>query len=273
MSERADAVEPSKRSKLPPPSVPLQLARGKPTSRSRCSIAGIVAWGFWKTYYSQAFARADLPAIVHVHAAVFSIWVLRARRAGRGRRRGERALAPAARHCRNDLRRARVRGRAVGQRRCAGVARARGFYPLEVGGVIALYNLTDMLLFGAFLALAFVYRNRPELHKRWIIAATAALCGAALGPRRAWRHAAVLAAVAVAAACDDRRRSRDAAARASGSQCSAARCSSSRSSKCRCYAAPIWRDVGGRCCGHLSELRCLFYDFSRIWTEGWPVTA
>jgi hypothetical protein len=38
-----------------------------------------------------------------------------------------------------------------------------------------------MLLFGAFLALAFAYRNRSELHKRWIIAATAALCGAAIG--------------------------------------------------------------------------------------------
>lgn len=56
-----------------------------------------------------------------------------------------------------------------------------GFYPLEVGGVIVLYNLTDMLLFGVFLALAFGHRANTELHKRWIIAATAALCGAALG--------------------------------------------------------------------------------------------
>jgi hypothetical protein len=56
-----------------------------------------------------------------------------------------------------------------------------GLYPLEVGGVIVLYNLTDMLLFGVFLALAFAYRSRSELHKRWIMAATAALCGAALG--------------------------------------------------------------------------------------------
>jgi drug/metabolite transporter (DMT)-like permease len=31
------------------------------------------------------------------------------------------------------------------------------------------------------LALAFLYRGRPELHKRWIIGATAALAGAALG--------------------------------------------------------------------------------------------
>ncbi len=56
-----------------------------------------------------------------------------------------------------------------------------GQFPLDVGGIVVLYNLTDMLLFGVFLALAFAYRRRPELHKRWIVAATAALCGAALG--------------------------------------------------------------------------------------------
>ena len=144
-------------------------------------IAGIVAWGFWGTYYSQPLARADLPAIVHVHAAVFSIWVLV-------------LLAQAAVVVAGNVRLHRQIGTAgmiygaavfsVGLLVSVGapVLRVRAaFYPLEVGGVIALYNLTDMLLFGAFLALAFAYRDRPELHKRWIIAATAALCGAALG--------------------------------------------------------------------------------------------
>jgi hypothetical protein len=56
-----------------------------------------------------------------------------------------------------------------------------GDYSLEVGGVVVLYNLADMLLFGAFLGLAFAHRNRAELHKRWIIAASTALCGAAIG--------------------------------------------------------------------------------------------
>jgi hypothetical protein len=56
-----------------------------------------------------------------------------------------------------------------------------GQFPLEVGGIVVLYNLTDMLLFGAFLALAFKRPHRLELHRRWIVAATAALCGAALG--------------------------------------------------------------------------------------------
>jgi uncharacterized membrane protein len=144
-------------------------------------VAGIVTWGFWETYYTQAFARADLPAIVHVHAAVFSVWVLV-------------LLAQAAVVVAGNVRLHRQLGTAgmlygalvfiVGLLVSVGAPALRvrsGFYPLEVGGIIVLYNLTDMLLFGAFLGLAFAYRRRSELHKRWIIAATAALCGAALG--------------------------------------------------------------------------------------------
>jgi hypothetical protein len=144
-------------------------------------IAAIVAWGFWETYYTQAFARTDLPAIVHVHAVVFSIWVLL-------------LVAQAAVVVAGNVRLHRRLGAAgmlygalvffVGLIVSIGAPalRVRGdFYSLEVGGIIVLYNLADMLLFGAFLAFAFAQRNRPELHKRWIIAATAALCGAALG--------------------------------------------------------------------------------------------
>ena len=144
-------------------------------------IAGIVAWGFWETYYVQAFARTDLPAIVHLHAVVFSVWVLV-------------LLAQAAVVVAGNVRLHRRLGNAgmiygalvfaagllvsVG----APALRVRSeLYSLEVGGIIVLYNLTDILLFGAFLALAFAHRNRAELHKRWIIAATAALLGAALG--------------------------------------------------------------------------------------------
>jgi hypothetical protein len=28
-----------------------------------------------------------------------------------------------------------------------------------------------------------------------------------------------------------------------------------------------------RCCSHLSDVRGVFYDLKRIWTEGWPATA
>jgi hypothetical protein len=144
-------------------------------------IAAIVAWGFWETYYSQALERADLPSIVHLHAAVFSLWVLI-------------LVAQAAVVAAGNVRLHRRLGALgmaygalvflVGLLVSVGAPALRvrdGQFPLDVGGIVVLYNLTDMLLFGAFLALAFAYRNRPELHKRWIIAATAALCGAALG--------------------------------------------------------------------------------------------
>lgn len=178
MSERVDAVD-----ALDTPS-----SASVSVSRTRQAyfviallVAGMVAWGFWKAYYSQALARADLPAIVHVHAVVFSVWVLI-------------LVAQAAVVVAGNVRLHRQIGAAgmlygalvfsVGLLVSVGapVVRVRsGFYPLEVGGIVALYNLTDMLLFGAFLALAFAYRGRPELHKRWIVAASAALCGAALG--------------------------------------------------------------------------------------------
>lgn len=144
-------------------------------------IAAIVGWGFWQTYYSQIGARADLPTVVHVHAAVFTVWVAmlvaQAAAVVAGRVRLHRGFGTA--------------GMAYGALVfCVGLAvsigapalRVRdGQFSLEVGGIVVLYNLADMLLFGAFLALAFKHRHRPELHKRWIIAATAALCGAALG--------------------------------------------------------------------------------------------
>jgi len=178
VSERVDAVDAL--------DTPSSLGAGAARTRQAywaitLLIAGIVAWGFWKTYYSQALARTDLPAIVHVHATVFSLWVLV-------------LVAQAAVVVAGNVRLHKRLGTigmlygalvfVVGLLVSVGapVLRVRAaFYPLEVGGIVALYNLTDMLLFGAFLALAFAYRNRPELHKRWIIAATAALCGAALG--------------------------------------------------------------------------------------------
>jgi hypothetical protein len=177
VSERVEAVD-----ALDAPSAPAAIIRARQAYLAiALLIFGIVAWGFWETYYAQALARADLPAIVHVHAIVFSIWVLV-------------LLAQAAVVVAGNIRlhrRLGVLGMAygalvflVGLLVSVGAPALRvrsGFYPLDVGGVIVLYNLTDMLLFGAFLALAFAYRNRLELHKRWIIAATAALCGAALG--------------------------------------------------------------------------------------------
>jgi hypothetical protein len=166
----------------------VRLAPGGAAARARQAyfaitllIAAIVAWGFWKTYYSRLGARADLPSIVHLHAVVFSAWVLllvaQAAAVARGRIDMHRNLGMLGMGYG-----AVVFGVGLVVSVGAPALRVReGLFPLDVGGVVVLYNLTDMLLFGVFLALAFVYRNRPELHKRWVVAATAALCGAAIG--------------------------------------------------------------------------------------------
>jgi hypothetical protein len=143
-------------------------------------IGGIVAWGFWRNFYSQLPA-GHLPSIVRLHAAVFTAWVLLliaqagvvvAGNVALHRRLGNAGMAYGALVF------------AVGLLVSIGAPAMRvgaAQFPLETGGLVVLYNLMDMLLFGAFLWLAFANRTRPELHKRWIIAATAALCGAALG--------------------------------------------------------------------------------------------
>jgi len=177
MSERADAIA----ALDAPPSAAAAVRARQAYFAIALLIAGIVAWGFWATYYARPFTRTDLPALVHVHAVVFSIWVLvllaQAAVVVVGHVPLHRRLGTA-----GMLYGAIVFAVGVLVSVGAPVLRVRGgFYSLDVGGVIALYNLLDMLLFGAFLALAFAYRNRPGLHKRWIIAATAALCGAALG--------------------------------------------------------------------------------------------
>jgi hypothetical protein len=177
VSERAEAF-----AALDTPSKPARVVRVRRAYFAiTLLIAGIVTWGFWATYYSRPLARTDLPTVVHVHAGVFSLWIavlvaqaaaIVAGRVGLHRRLGIAGMAYGALVF--------VVGLIVSVG--APAARVHGaFYSLDVGGRIVLYNLTDMLLFGVFLAFAFVYRDRSELHKRWIVAATAALCGAALG--------------------------------------------------------------------------------------------
>jgi hypothetical protein len=145
-------------------------------------FAGIVIWGFWRSYFGPLMTgTADRPWIVHLHAAVFVGWVLL-------------LIAQAALASAGNVRLHRQVGVAgmtygafvflIGVMVSVGAPALRvraGDFPLEVGGMVAILSLADLLLFGAFLALAFVYRWQPHVHKQWIIAATAALGGAAVG--------------------------------------------------------------------------------------------
>jgi hypothetical protein len=124
---------------------------------------------------------ADRPWVVHLHAAVFVGWVLLLV--------GQAALATAGRaHLHRQIGSAGMLYGAfvflIGVLVSIGGPALRvraGEFPVEVGGMVAVLSLADLLLFGIFLAFAFGYRSRPHLHKQWIIAATAALGGAAVG--------------------------------------------------------------------------------------------
>ena len=271
MSERVDAVD-----ALDTPS-----SAGARSSRTRRAyfaiallVAGIVAWGFWETYYSQAFARTDLPAIVHVHAAVFSIWVLvlvaQAAVVVAGNVRLHRRLGTA-----GMLYGALVF--AVGlarQRRRAGAARAQRRSIRSRSAASSRCTTSPTCCCSA---------RSSRSHSRIATAPSCTsagssprrrrLCGAALGrvvPGNTPQYlllwlSPLLALVAVDLATRRRvhwipRRQRR-AARRRVLQGAALR------------GADLARRRRARCCGHLSDLRRLFYDFSRIWTEGWPATA
>jgi hypothetical protein len=145
-------------------------------------FAGIVTWGFWRSYFAPLLSgTAERPFIVHLHAAVFVGWVLllvaQAALAATGHVRFHRQIGLA--------------GMAygafvflIGVMVSIGAPALRvraGDFPIEVGGMVAVLSLADLVLFGVFLAFAFASRAQPHTHKQWVIAATAALGGAAVG--------------------------------------------------------------------------------------------
>jgi hypothetical protein len=145
-------------------------------------FAALVTWGFWQSYFGPLISgTADRPWVVHLHAAVFVGWVLllvaQAALATAGRAHLHRQIGSAG----------MVYGAFVfliGVLVSIGGPALRvraGEFPAEVGGMVAILSLADLLLFGVFLTFAFTNRSRPQLHKQWIIAATAALGGAAVG--------------------------------------------------------------------------------------------
>jgi hypothetical protein len=145
-------------------------------------FAGIVIWGFWQSYFGPLLiGNIDRPWIVHFHAAIFMGWVLL-------------LISQTALVATGNVNLHRQIGSIgmlygafvflVGVLVSIGAPALRvraGDFPIEVGGVVAIYSLADLLIFGVFLTLAFHYRSHPSIHKQWIIAATAALGGAAVG--------------------------------------------------------------------------------------------
>lgn len=160
-----------------------------------CLSLAIVVWGFWRGYWRPLLAGGvDHFWFIHVHAAVFLSWmVLVVVQSGlvASRRFGShRALGVA-----GAVGGLVVLALGLFISIAAPVARAEsGQLQPAVAGLVALYNLTDMLIFGASFVLAIRYRASPAMHRRFIVFAGVALIGAAVGrvlPGESLAYAAV----------------------------------------------------------------------------------
>lgn len=136
------------------------------------AILIIVSTGFGSSYYLKTLAGgATFSALVHLHATVFSLWVLLF---------CVQTTLVAAGHTALHRRLGVVGGLFAGAMVCLGVVTAiygarRGHSP---GGPFRdslsflIVGLTDIALFAGFVAAGFYYRRRREAHKRLMLLAT-----------------------------------------------------------------------------------------------------
>ena len=169
---------------LTPP--PVASGQARPARRRRwlftliaiISIA-IALTGFWPTYFGRLLTTGvQVLPIVHLHAVVFSGWLAllltQALLAANGRvalhmRVGRIGMAYGALlFVVGELTAFAVFGARVASGDVA-AARAQLFAPV-----------TDLLVFAPVLAAAWIYRQRPEIHKRLIVVATSVLLIAAV---------------------------------------------------------------------------------------------
>jgi len=145
-------------------------------------MVAIVLVEFWPSFFGPLLrGHADRPFVLQLHGVVFIGWMAL-------------LVAQVVYAARGNLR----RHRAVGN---WGIA--YGWLVLVMGLVVSfaapiihvhagewdrdraasflLTPLGDMLLFGSFFGAAVVFRSRPEIHKRMMVAATVALLFAAVG--------------------------------------------------------------------------------------------
>ena len=145
-------------------------------------ILATVFWGFARTYFLAGVFKAPLPnVLIHLHGAAFTLWILllvtqtslvAANRVDVHRKLGLVGFALACLMIilgvlasTDQLRRAFGPGGPA-----AGID-AKTFY---------IVPLTDMLIFGTLVFLAFRARSNPPAHKRFLLIATTALLIAAV---------------------------------------------------------------------------------------------
>jgi hypothetical protein len=149
---------------------------------SMCLLILVTVWlGFAPTYYAAGMVLAKLPApIIHVHAVVFTLWLLTlivqiglvsAKKVHLHRKLGLWGFGLAAVMI------------VVGLMAATNSLR-RDFAPPGSGldpGVFYIVPFGSILLFAAFIGWAYSVRRRPVEHKRLIIFATLVILGAAIG--------------------------------------------------------------------------------------------
>lgn len=151
----------------------------------------LVLIGFWPTYFGRLLGGTlRTSTLTHIHAAVYMGWLMLVLAQG--------YLA--------------ATGRTVLHVRIGRYAMAYGVLVVVVGLVFTftvfadrlatggllraqrflLIPLTDMLVFSSLLAAAWVYRHKPEIHKRLIIVATTMLIVAGVGRFPFWHGTRIM---------------------------------------------------------------------------------
>jgi hypothetical protein len=146
------------------------------------AAAATVFFGFAPTYYLKSFTHTafyptglpvspSLPALVHVHALVFSAWVLlflvQTTLIAADRFRAHRRLGIAGAVLAPVM---VVLGVMTAMKGARDGWNPGGPYPDALGFLIV--GLVDVLIFAGFVAAGLYFRRRPELHKRLMLLAT-----------------------------------------------------------------------------------------------------
>jgi hypothetical protein len=144
-------------------------------------LIATVVTGFWPTYFGT-FLRggATRPLVMHVHGAIFTGWMallfLQVGLAATGRVSMHRRVGTFGIWY----------GAAVFTMGCIATFAApvihvhAGEWTIDQAGGFLILPIGDMILFGGFFGAAVRFRNKPEIHKRLIVAATVALAFAAV---------------------------------------------------------------------------------------------
>ncbi len=145
-------------------------------------LIGLVAKGFWPTYYGPMVSgpAAPRPWVMHLHGAIFTGWMLllflqvlliAMKRVAAHRFVGTIGIGYGLMVL--------VVGTVVSFTAPISHIQA-GEWSLDRGAGFMIFPLVDMVLFSGFFGGAVVYRRNPEAHKRLMLAATVALAFAAV---------------------------------------------------------------------------------------------